>query len=113
MQQRGSITLDIWTDKGLKHSYMGILSKNIFCDRLENSYLLGFTLHFCDVDANLQRIFLGLKEIKGSHTGNLIRRETEKTLSEFGLSMEKLFKVVTDGASNMSKAFKDILPGTC
>uniref|UniRef100_A0A915D6W3 HAT C-terminal dimerisation domain-containing protein n=1 Tax=Ditylenchus dipsaci TaxID=166011 RepID=A0A915D6W3_9BILA len=29
-------------------------------------------------------------------------------LSEYGLSVDKLFKVVTDGASNMGKAFKDV-----
>uniref|UniRef100_A0A915EAN0 Uncharacterized protein n=1 Tax=Ditylenchus dipsaci TaxID=166011 RepID=A0A915EAN0_9BILA len=31
-------------------------------------------------------------------------------LSEFGLEIESMFKVVTDGASNMSKAFNDIFP---
>uniref|UniRef100_A0A915DUJ8 Uncharacterized protein n=1 Tax=Ditylenchus dipsaci TaxID=166011 RepID=A0A915DUJ8_9BILA len=61
------------------------------------------------IDAcTLQRIFLGLNEIRSSHTGCAIRADTEFMLQEFGLEVQSMFKVVTDGGSNMSKVFKDI-----
>uniref|UniRef100_A0A915EAV8 Uncharacterized protein n=1 Tax=Ditylenchus dipsaci TaxID=166011 RepID=A0A915EAV8_9BILA len=66
------------------------------------------TLHYCDASAILRRAFLGLQQLKGSHTGQLIRRETEKILAEYGLSLFNAFKVVTDAGSNMIKGFNEI-----
>uniref|UniRef100_A0A915D2H0 Serpin domain-containing protein n=1 Tax=Ditylenchus dipsaci TaxID=166011 RepID=A0A915D2H0_9BILA len=68
----------------------------------------GVTLHVCDKNAILRRLFLGLSELSGSHTGTSIRREVNRILSDFGLSIKDLFKVVTDGASNMANAFRDV-----
>uniref|UniRef100_A0A915ES43 HAT C-terminal dimerisation domain-containing protein n=1 Tax=Ditylenchus dipsaci TaxID=166011 RepID=A0A915ES43_9BILA len=81
MPQRVSLTCDVWSDSGLKNAYL---------------------------DATLRRIFLGLRQLHGSHTSALIRRETEKLLQEYGLNMSCAFKIVSDGGSNVVKAFNDI-----
>uniref|UniRef100_A0A915E6M4 HAT C-terminal dimerisation domain-containing protein n=1 Tax=Ditylenchus dipsaci TaxID=166011 RepID=A0A915E6M4_9BILA len=90
MRQRFSITCDVWTDRGLKNAYLGV------------------TLHYSDQQAFLQRVFLGLKQLEGSHTSFVIRRETEKLLTEYGLNLSSAFKVVTDAGSNMVKGFSDV-----
>uniref|UniRef100_A0A915EH30 DUF4371 domain-containing protein n=1 Tax=Ditylenchus dipsaci TaxID=166011 RepID=A0A915EH30_9BILA len=70
--------------------------------------ILGVTLHVCDGNGILRRVFLGLCELNGSHTGTAMRRELNKMLAEYGLSMKDVFKVITDGASNMANAFRDV-----
>uniref|UniRef100_A0A915EE04 Uncharacterized protein n=1 Tax=Ditylenchus dipsaci TaxID=166011 RepID=A0A915EE04_9BILA len=110
---------EIWFSKVIdqfnEKSYQGDASKCLYDDRhldggWNETFLFGYgyTLHYCDRNGTLQRIFLGLSEIRGSHTGSLIRRETQKMLSDYGLSVDKLFNMVIDGASNMEKAFKDV-----
>uniref|UniRef100_A0A915EIE9 BED-type domain-containing protein n=1 Tax=Ditylenchus dipsaci TaxID=166011 RepID=A0A915EIE9_9BILA len=80
MRQRFSITCDVWTDRGA----------------------LGVTLHYSDQQAFLQRVFLGLKQLEGSHTSFVIRRETEKLLTEYGLNLSSAFKVVTDAGQMLT-----------
>uniref|UniRef100_A0A915EDR2 Transposase n=1 Tax=Ditylenchus dipsaci TaxID=166011 RepID=A0A915EDR2_9BILA len=82
MQQRYSLTCDVWSDR--------------------------VTLHYADVTGTLRRIFLGFQQLNDSHTGALVRRETEKILCNYGLSLTNAFKVVTDAGSNMVKAFNEI-----
>uniref|UniRef100_A0A915D9C1 Uncharacterized protein n=1 Tax=Ditylenchus dipsaci TaxID=166011 RepID=A0A915D9C1_9BILA len=88
---RCSLTCDVWSDKSLNNSYLGV------------------TLHYCDQAAVLRRVFLGLSKLTGPHTGDLIRRETEIILDNYRLPLRKVFKVVTDGGSNMVKGFRDII----
>uniref|UniRef100_A0A915E7W2 DUF4371 domain-containing protein n=1 Tax=Ditylenchus dipsaci TaxID=166011 RepID=A0A915E7W2_9BILA len=57
----------------------------------------------------LRCVFLGLCELNGSHTGTAIRREVNKMLAEYGLSMKDVFKVITDGASNMANVLGCLL----
>uniref|UniRef100_A0A915CV50 Transposase n=1 Tax=Ditylenchus dipsaci TaxID=166011 RepID=A0A915CV50_9BILA len=85
---RPSITVDIWTDESLKNSYLGV------------------TMHLIKVNS-LQRVFLGLRHLKFSHTAEYIRAETEELLQVYGLDLSKVFKVVTDNGSNMKNAFMD------
>uniref|UniRef100_A0A915EQS3 Uncharacterized protein n=1 Tax=Ditylenchus dipsaci TaxID=166011 RepID=A0A915EQS3_9BILA len=63
----------------------------------------------CDLwtDSGLNNAYL---TIEGSHTGTLIRRETEKILCIYVLSTANAFEVVTDGGRNMIKAFHEIRP---
>uniref|UniRef100_A0A915CP38 DUF4371 domain-containing protein n=1 Tax=Ditylenchus dipsaci TaxID=166011 RepID=A0A915CP38_9BILA len=70
--------------------------------------ILGVTHHFRDGNGILRRLFLGLCELNASHTGTAIRRELNKMLAEYGLSIKDVFKVITDGASNMANAFRDV-----
>ena len=72
---------------------------------------LGITLHCVDKNESLRRIFLGLKELHGSHTGYLLRNKAEELLNEYGVHIEDVYKIVTDSGSNILSAFKDVLQG--
>lgn len=82
-----SLTIDIWSDSSQSHSY------------------LGTTIHFVR-DSKLLSGFLGLRLIT-QKTGRRIKAEVEDQLGEFGLSIENVFKIITDGASNMKAAFQE------
>uniref|UniRef100_A0A915DCX6 HAT C-terminal dimerisation domain-containing protein n=1 Tax=Ditylenchus dipsaci TaxID=166011 RepID=A0A915DCX6_9BILA len=58
--------------------------------------ILGVTHHFRDGNGILRRLFLGLCELNASHTGTAIRRELNKMLAEYGLSIKDVFKVITE-----------------
>ena len=53
---------------------------------------------------------LACKQILGSHTADNIYSHYEELVDEYNIR-DKLFKIVTDNASNMKKAFKVSLPG--
>uniref|UniRef100_A0A915DE57 BED-type domain-containing protein n=1 Tax=Ditylenchus dipsaci TaxID=166011 RepID=A0A915DE57_9BILA len=72
-----------------KHTDKEQPAKKICLSQNEGS---GVTLHYCDASAILRRAFLGLQQLKRSHTGQLIRRETEKILAEYGLSLFEEFE---------------------
>lgn len=88
-QVRPSITCDAWSDKAMRHSY------------------LGMTIHFCDEEFQLSSGFLGLVELSGSHTGALIRSSVQSLLSRYDLDLKDVYCVVTDNGSNIVSAFKD------
>jgi hypothetical protein len=60
---------------------------------------------------NLSRLnsaFLGLREIFGSHTAQLVKETVSDLLDEYGLNLEKdIFKVVSDNGANFKCAFKE------
>uniref|UniRef100_A0A915DTA5 Uncharacterized protein n=1 Tax=Ditylenchus dipsaci TaxID=166011 RepID=A0A915DTA5_9BILA len=74
MQQRYSLTCDVWTDSGMKNAYLGV------------------TLHYADVTATLRRIFLGLQQLDDSHTGALVRRETRRYYATMASLLQMLSK---------------------
>lgn len=83
-----SLSADIWSDSGMQHAYLGV------------------TLHFVNSKKlNLCRIFLGLKELKESHIGDLILFETESLLSEYDTNLHNISRIVTDNAANIKKAY--------
>uniref|UniRef100_A0A915DYR1 Uncharacterized protein n=1 Tax=Ditylenchus dipsaci TaxID=166011 RepID=A0A915DYR1_9BILA len=86
---RPSITLDLWTDESYKHAYLGV------------------TLHFVR-RSRLERMFFGLREMDKDHTAENILTATEELLGKFDLSLDRIFKIVTDNGSNVVAAFKDI-----
>ena len=65
-------------------------------------------MHFVS-DAKIRNAFLGLKSLHGSHTAGRIREHVEEILDEYGLSLDRVFKIVTDNGSNMVAAFQDVL----
>uniref|UniRef100_A0A915DTT5 Transposase n=1 Tax=Ditylenchus dipsaci TaxID=166011 RepID=A0A915DTT5_9BILA len=107
ISHRFSLTCDVWTDSSMKSGYLGNFLQQLYLSYFFQHHS-GVTLHYCDASAILRRAFLGLQQLKGSHTGQLIRRETEKILAEYGLSLFNAFKVVTDAGSNMIKGFNEI-----
>uniref|UniRef100_A0A915E6X5 3-methyl-2-oxobutanoate hydroxymethyltransferase n=1 Tax=Ditylenchus dipsaci TaxID=166011 RepID=A0A915E6X5_9BILA len=53
-------------------------------------------------------MFLGLREMDKDHTAENILTATEELLGKFDLSLDSIFKIVTDNGSNVLAAFKDI-----
>jgi len=90
----------------MKHSYLGNLFSSFW---FSFTFFVGITVHCIDKNNTLQRVFLGLKELKGSHTAYLLRTKSEELLEEYGLAIKYLYKIVTDSGSNILCAFKDIL----
>jgi len=81
-----SATIDVWTDASMLRAYVGV------------------TLHFIK-DSNLVCRSIGVAELPGKHSAEQIKQCLQLKLNEFGLTMNDLYKVVTDNGSNMIKAF--------
>ncbi len=81
-----TITTDIWTD-GRGKAFIGI------------------TGHFINVDFMPQTVLLDFVRLKGRHTAENIRNTTENILEKLNLT-EKVYRIITDNASNMIKAYK-------
>lgn len=66
---------------------------------------LGITCHFINQHMKPEAVLLDFLRLKSPHTGDTIQQLTEEVLDQFDLK-EKVFKITTDNASNMTKAFK-------
>ena len=53
---------------------------------------------------NILTALIGVKHITGSHTNALIYDKFVETVNEYNIE-KKIFKIVSDGGSNMVKAF--------
>ena len=83
-----SIAVDIPTTKGMKNSYYGVII-SYMNEELEN------------MDFALDVI-----ELKERHTGENLKKALTDSLAKWGLKIEDASAIVTDGASNMAKAFR-------
>jgi len=79
-------------------------------DRRCRSYL-AFTGHFLDDQMIPKTCLIDFIRIKSAHTAINIQHLTEDVLENFNIK-EKIFKIVTDNAANMVKAYKFGLFGT-
>ena len=66
---------------------------------------LGITCHYINQHIKPEAVLLEFLRLKSPHTGDKIYQLTEDVLHRFGIK-EKVFKIITDNASNMVKAFK-------
>ena len=82
-----SITLDIWSSRRM-HSYLGV------------------TCHFVSEMWEVKSLLIACSQIHGRHTSENIVSEFEEIVTRHKIS-DKLYKVVTDNASNVKKAFPD------
>ncbi len=82
------LTMDLWSSRDMR-SFMGI------------------TGHFI-IDYTLESVMLGCTGFFGSHTGEAVHASYDETVTEFEIA-NQVKCVITDGASNMVKAFN--LPG--
>ena len=73
-------------------------------DRRCRSFL-GVTCHFINRRMEPQAHLIDLVRLKSPHTGENIHHTTECVLDRYNLK-EKVYRVVTDNASNMVKAYK-------
>ncbi|CAI5946985.1 unnamed protein product [Closterium sp. NIES-65] len=83
---RMSLTFDIWTGEN-------------------NVAFMGVTGHYVTSDFLLKQAVIDFRELKGSHTGDLIADELEEVLWEWGLE-KMLFAVTCDNAENNSRAMR-------
>ena len=87
-----SVTTDVWSSRSM-HSYLGV------------------TCHFITRSWHLESVLLSCSNLWGRHTGVNILAEFEE-VEKFNI-LQWLFRVITDNASNMLKAFPESvsLPG--
>ncbi|CAI5999037.1 unnamed protein product [Closterium sp. NIES-65] len=83
---RMSLTFDIWTSEN-------------------NVAFMGVTAHYVTSDFQLKQAVIDFRELKGSHTGDLIADELEEVLWEWGLE-KMLFAVTCDNTENNSRAMR-------
>ncbi|CAF3184086.1 unnamed protein product [Rotaria socialis] len=81
-----SLTIDGWSDR---------------CGRA----FLGITCHFIDEKLLPQAYLIEFTRMKSPHTSDNIRRQTEYVLDSFNIK-EKIFRIITDNAASMVKAYK-------
>jgi hypothetical protein len=103
-----TITLDIWTQPGMKFSYLGVTAHFIDCSfqalRLKLIFLkTKFTF--------IYSVFLGLHELPPSHTAVVVKTHLDKILSYYKIDEDALFSIITDNGSNVVCAFKDDYQG--
>ena len=78
-----SVTLDIWSSRRM-HAYLGVT-----CHILVNWEIVSY--------------LLACRQIFGAHTGENILADFEDIAGDFQIK-QKIFKAITDNASNMKKA---------
>ena len=96
----------------LKGSLQNAPSVCLTIDLWSNRQMKGFlwiTGHFI-LDWTMQTVMIACKRFKGRHSAENIRLEYEEAISAYEIS-EKIMTIVTDNASNMTRAFDLSLPG--
>lgn len=83
-----SVSLDIATTKGMKNSYCGVI------------------VSYITEELDIKSFAFDVIALKEKHTGGYLKNAVGESLSKLGLLMEDASAIVTDGASNMAKAFK-------
>lgn len=81
-----TLTVDGWTDRKCR-SFIGV------------------TCHFIDSKSEPQAYLIDFVRIKSPHTAEKIHQITEEILDRYDLK-DKVYKIVTDNASTMIKAYK-------
>lgn len=81
-----TLTIDAWTDK-------------------RSRSFLGITAHFIDSNMEPQSCLVDFVRFRSPHTAENIYRTTESILDHANIK-EKVFRIVTDNASSMVKAYK-------
>jgi len=83
-----SVSVDIATTKGMKSSYLAVM------------------ITYMTKELAVKTFAFDLVELKGRHTAVNLKRCMSESLSAMNLSIEQASTIITDGASNMSAAFK-------
>lgn len=67
---------------------------------------LGMTVHYINDDFEQQSLFLAFRRMEKRQTNQILTAEIVKVLNDFGISVDKITHIVTDGGSAFCKAFK-------
>ncbi|CAF5027376.1 unnamed protein product [Rotaria magnacalcarata] len=88
----------------INNTYDLTLTIDVWSDRRCCSYL-AITYHVIDEKMVPQAYLIDFTRFKSPHTGENILHSTEDVLNRFNIK-EKVFKIITDNASSMVKAYK-------
>lgn len=88
--QSVSLTIDMWSNRQMKG-------------------FLGITGHFI-LDWLMESVMIACKRFRGRHTAENILQEYEEAIAYYGIG-DKICNIISDNASNMTKAFEFSLPG--
>ena len=95
-------------DKAVRDELINVrnvtLTVDGWSDRKCRSFI-GVTCHFINSKCEPQAYLIDFVRIKSPHTGEKIHHVTEQILDDYNLK-EKVYKIVTDNASTMIKAYK-------
>lgn len=80
------------------------LTIDAWSDRRHRSFL-GITCHFIDNNMIPQAFLIDFVRMKSPHTSENIQRLTEYVLDRFNIK-QKVYRIITDNASSMVKAYK-------
>jgi hypothetical protein len=81
-----NISLDIWSDGSMRS-------------------FIAFCVHFIDSKWSLITAVLSCVRLDGRHTFDIIYKNFKEAIDDYGIA-NKVFKIVTDGGSNIVKAFR-------
>lgn len=80
------------------------LTVDAWTDRRTRSFL-GVTVHYLDLNMEPHAHLIDFTRLTSPHTGQKIHQLTEEILERYNLN-EKIFKIVTDNAASMIKAYR-------
>ena len=85
-----TITMDIWSKKGLAASYLGL------------------TAHFfLKKDHCRHRLTLAVRRFPSPHTADKVEQMVCEILEEWGISHQQMSVILTDNGSNLVAAFQE------
>lgn len=67
---------------------------------------LGMTVHYLNENFERESFVLAFRQLKEKQTNDVLASEIIKVFDEFGIAVEKVRHIVTDGGSSFCKAFK-------
>ena len=69
-------------------------------------------MHYIDSKNEKSRsLFLGLKELNRSHTGDYVKEAITDVLDEHGLDLSQIYRCISDNGSNFVAAFSNEIEG--
>lgn len=86
-----------------KQSYLCVTA-DVWSSRAQ-SYL-GMTVHFINDNFERESFVLALRQMNGRQTNEVLTLEIVKVFKEYGICVDKVTHIVTDGGSAFCKAFK-------
>ena len=90
--RRMTVGVDIWTQAGMKHSYLGVTAQ-----------------YFNPKSKMVRKCLMACREITGRHVAQKIHDLTYSILAEWGIDTDIVFRFISDSGSNMVAAFRNVI----